>query len=105
MKSRVTFIDIRAKADFEAERIEGAVNIEDSWEEAPVYVVDDVEYYAIEDLLDNLDKTKGYVVYDQDGSGSTDIYDYMKDGDFDEVYDLMGGLDAWIEDGYPTVKS
>jgi rhodanese-related sulfurtransferase len=51
------------------------------------------------DRLDKLDKNKIYLGYCREGCGKTS--DTMKQLGFREVYEIEGGLQAWISQGFP----
>lgn len=52
--------------------------------------------------LDKLDKNKIYLVYCPTGCGKTS--DIMKQLGFREVYELEGGIQAWISQGFQIEK-
>ncbi len=84
-------IDVRTAEEFAEGHIENAVNI---------------DYYAstFESDIHALDKDKVYLIYCRSGNRSGKALDIMEDLGFQEVYDLGGGIVAWINAGLPTVN-
>ncbi len=54
------------------------------------------------DEIQKLDKSKPYGIYCRTGHRSGLALKVMKDLGFKEVYNLGGGMKAWIKDGLPT---
>ncbi len=84
-------LDVRTPSEYASGYIENAVNID--------YYADDFE-----DTLDQLDKSKTYLVYCRTGSRSASAMNIMKKLDFIEVYNMQGGITAWTSAGYPVVS-
>lgn len=84
-------LDVRTRSEFDSGHIENAVNL---------------DFYAdtFEDDLDALDKTKTYLVYCRTGNRSGQATDIMRYLNFEEVYDMLGGISEWIASGYPVVN-
>lgn len=78
-------IDDRATAKFNSSHIENAISIP--------YGLD------FADRLSKLDKNKIYLVYCPTGCGATSKT--MKQLGFKEVYEIEGGLNAWMSQGLP----
>ena len=80
-------IDVRTRGEFSGGYIENATNI---------------DFYSetFRDMLNNLDKSKTYLIYCRSG-GTLDI---MAELDFEEAYNMSGGMLQWVEEGFPTVK-
>ena len=80
-------LDVRTAAEFAEGHIENAENI---------------DFYSetFRDELDTLDKSKTYLIYCRSG-GTLDI---MAELDFEEAYNMSGGMLQWVEEGFPTVK-
>lgn len=55
-----------------------------------------------EDLLDELDKRKKYLVYCRSGNRSRQTMFLMRDLGFEEVYNLAEGIISWKENNYPV---
>lgn len=80
--SGIITLDIRTPEEFNEERIAGSVNI---------------DFYAsnFEDKLNELDKTKPYLIYCRSGHRSGIAHERMKELGFLQVYDLIGGINEW----------
>ena len=65
-----------------------------------------IDYYSPEfkSNISKLDKDKQYLVYCRTDNRSTAAVRLMLDLGFREVQNLIGGIEKWIQDGYPTVK-
>lgn len=84
-------IDVRTAAEFTEGYIETAENI---------------DFYAstFRNQLDDLDKSKTYLIYCRSGNRSGQARDIMAELHFEEVYNVSGGMIAWQAAGLPTVK-
>jgi rhodanese-related sulfurtransferase len=56
------------------------------------------------DDLDQLDKDDTYLVYCRTDNRSRSATDIMVELGFKDVYNMLGGIVQWNEDGYKTVK-
>jgi rhodanese-related sulfurtransferase len=83
-------LDVRTSEEFAAEHIENAVNI-------------NLNGPNFREAVNQLDKNKTYVVYCRTGVRAAEAAAIMKELGFKNVYD-MGGIEAWKEAGYPTVR-
>jgi rhodanese-related sulfurtransferase len=81
-------IDDRPPAQFMASHIAGAI---------------DIPFANYRKGVSSLDKNRIYLVYCWTGCGQSSSI--MKDLGFKEVYEIRGGLDAWVSEGLPLVKS
>jgi len=84
-------LDVRTPEEFLGEYIENAVNL---------------DYYSdtfIKDL-DKLDKNKTHLIYCRSGRRSENALNIMKELDFREVYNMLGGIIKWKSEGLPTTK-
>jgi rhodanese-related sulfurtransferase len=81
-------LDVRAPADFAAERIEAAVNL-------------DISDSAFQDRLGGFDRGPSFFVYCQHGGRSAQAADTMQAMGFRRIYVLQGGLEAWKLAGFP----
>ncbi len=83
-------IDVRTPEEFAAGYIEDAILI---------------DFYSatFRDELDNLDKNKEYLIYCHSGGRSGNTLDIVKELGFQEVYNMLGGINAWQEEGLPVV--
>lgn len=84
-------LDVRTELDYENGHLEQAINM---------------NYYADEfdQNLNLLNKNKSYLVYCAGGGRSTSTYNKMISLGFPRVYNMLGGINAWIGAGYPVVK-
>ncbi len=84
-------LDVRTPEEFLGEYIENAVNL---------------DYYSdtFRNDLDKLDKNKTYLIYCRSGRRSENALNIMKDLDFREVYNMLGGIIKWKSEGSATTK-
>jgi len=92
-KDNLNFVilDVRTPEEFLGEYIENAVNL---------------DYYSdtFRNDLDKLDKNKTYIIYCRSGRRSENALNIMKEQDFREVYNMLGGIIKWKSEGLPTTK-
>jgi phage shock protein E len=83
-------IDLRQATPFANGHIANAINI---------------DYYDpnFSTILDALDHSKKYLIHCQSGARSGLTFTMMQNKHFKEVYNMLGGITAWISAGYPTV--
>jgi len=84
-------IDVRTPEELAAEHIENAINI-------------DFYSEAFRDMLNTLDRNKTYLIYCKVGGRSGSALDIMAELNFKEVYNILGGINLWKTEGFPTVK-
>jgi rhodanese-related sulfurtransferase len=84
-------VDLRTPVEFEAGHLEGAYNI-------------DFTASDIHDKISKLDKEKKYLLYCRTGNKSGQTLDIMKEKEFVEVYNMLGGINEWNDEGYDVVK-
>jgi rhodanese-related sulfurtransferase len=84
-------LDVRTADEFNSGHIAGAINI---------------DYYSPEfkSNIGTLDKNKQYLIYCRTGIRGAAAARIMLDLGFKEVQNLAGGIEQWIQDGYPVVK-
>ena len=84
-------LDVRTAGEFAEGHVENALNI---------------DYYSetFEDELNQLDKTKTYLVYCRSGGRSRSAVDIMEGLNFREVYHMLGGIVQWQAEEMPTSK-
>jgi len=84
-------LDVRTPEEFLGEYIENAVNL---------------DYYSdtFRNNLDKLDKNKTYLIYCRSGRRSENALNIMKELDFREVYNMLGGIIKWKSEELPTTK-
>jgi rhodanese-related sulfurtransferase len=83
-------LDVRTPAEFDSGHLEGAEN---------------VDFYAPDFLsrLDALPRRVTYLIYCRSGGRSGSAHDEMESLGFATVYNMLGGITAWTDAGYPTV--
>ncbi len=84
-------IDVRTPEEFGEEHIEQATNI-------------DFYSEAFRDTLNALDKNKTYLIYCRVGGRSGSALDIMAELNFKEVHNILGGINQWKAEGFPTAK-
>jgi len=84
-------LDVRTPKEFLGEYIENAVNL---------------DYYSdtFRNDLDKLDKNKTYLIYCRSGRRGGNALNIMKELDFREVYNMLGGITKWKSEGLPIAK-
>ncbi len=84
-------LDVRTPEEYAEGHIEGAVNM---------------DYYhpGFQVELGRLDKTKVYLVYCRSGTRSEHTFQFMKEQQFKEVYEMKGGISSWREQRLPILK-
>ena len=87
----LVILDVRTPEEFTGGYIENAVNI---------------DFYSetFRDELANLDKNKTYLIYCRGGTRSRSTLDITTELDFEEAYNMSGGMLRWVEEEFPTVK-
>lgn len=80
-------LDVRTKLEFENGHIEGAINIPLS---------------ELEKRLGELNKTDEILVYCWAGQRSSQAVEILADNGFIGVYNMLNGIEAWIQGGHPT---
>ncbi|MEL7561708.1 rhodanese-like domain-containing protein [Dehalogenimonas sp. 4OHTPN] len=90
-KADFIILDVRTPAEFAAGHLAGAILI-------------DFNAGSFRTEVENLDKSKRYLVYCRTSNRSGQAVAVMKELGFKEVYDMDGGIVAWEAAGYPTVQ-
>jgi rhodanese-related sulfurtransferase len=88
--SNLLVVDVRTSGEFAQGHLQGAINI------------------PLSDLptqIGGLDPNRPILVYCQTGVRSAQASATLVNAGFTHVYDMEGGLTAWISEGYPTVTS
>ncbi len=85
----VQIIDVRTPEEFQSGYIEGAINLN---------IQDD----RFSEQILQLDKSKPVMVYCAKGGRSARAAAQLKEAGFQEVYDLPGGMEAWLSAGKKT---
>ena len=84
-------IDVRTSEEFAAGHIENAINI-------------DYRSEGFEDSINELEKSKAYLVYCRTARRSRSAVNIMEELDFNEIYHMLGGIVQWEEEGLPIAK-
>lgn len=84
-------VDVRTPNEYTDGHLENAVNI---------------DYYSagFSNDLEDLDKNLTYLIYCKSGSRSAGAFQTFQNKKFLKVYEMAGGISAWINAGYPVVK-
>ncbi len=84
-------LDVRTPEEFAEGYIENAILI---------------DYYSesFRNELNQLDKTKMYLIYCRSGNRSGKALDIMEELNFREVYNMTGGIIEWQAEELPTTK-
>jgi len=85
-------LDVRQAGPYAAGHLQNAINI---------------DYYApnFSTLIAALDHSKIYLVHCQSGGRSAATFAMMQTQHFREVYNMLGGMNAWLGAGYPVVTA
>ncbi len=90
-KNEIILVDVREPIEYEAEHIEGAMLV-------PLAELDRSKLSNIAD--------KAIVLYCRSGKRSESAYEKIKNYELKHnYYSLKGGILAWKEDGYETIKA
>ena len=89
--SNFVVLDVRTPEEFSDERIQGAVNL---------------DYFneSFSAVLGILDKNKTYLIHCRSGTRSGFALEVMKELEFWEVYNMLGGIVQWKEEGFETLQ-
>ena len=90
-EKKVIVLDVRTPQEFNQGRIAGAKNI-------------NFQGTDFEQRIDELDKSKSYLVHCASGGRSTRSLALFKKHSFQSVYHLDGGFKAWQKAGLPVEK-
>lgn len=84
-----TLLDVRTQGEYDEEHLANA------------YMRD---FYATDfrDQLDALSKNRVYLIYCRSGNRSGQAFDMMKELEFTEVYNMLGGITSWKNLNYPV---
>lgn len=88
---KVIVLDIRTPGEFNSGRIAGAKNI-------------DFQSPDFEQRIEQLDKSRSYLVHCASGGRSSHSLLLFKKHHFESVYHLDGGIKAWQKAGLPVQK-
>lgn len=82
-------IDVRTANEFATSHIKNAINIDFY---SPTFQQD----------IDTLDKSSKYLIHCAAGSRSAQAFTLMQGMQFKYVYNMLGGINGWINAGYPV---
>jgi rhodanese-related sulfurtransferase len=82
-------LDVRQATPYNIGHISGAINI-------------DFYNSNFSSLIGNLDQNKMYLIYCQSGGRSATTFTLMQTLNFREVYNMLGGMNSWLNAGYPV---
>ena len=85
-------VDVRTQEEFTAGHIKDAIQI-------------DYNSNTFNSELNVLNKKNTYIIYCRSGGRSGNALDIMQDLDFVEVYNILGGIEAWQAEGLPLEVS
>jgi len=88
----IILLDIRAEEEYKAAHIDDAICIP-------------LSELKNQSGLDELDKSKKIVVYGESGEDSAEACSILIQKDFKKVYNMLGGLKAWQQNGFPVSAS
>ena len=84
-------LDVRTPQEFSEGHLEDAVNI-------------DFRAEDFREKVNELDKSKTYLVYCRSGARSRSASDVMEELGFEEGYNMLGGIIQWEAEGLPVVR-
>lgn len=91
-QDNVIILDVRRQEEVAKGHIKGCSNI---------------DFYS-DDLIDKInliDKSKAIAVYCRSGGRSSKVAKLLQENGFNEIYQLLGGVMAWENEGFPLIKS
>jgi rhodanese-related sulfurtransferase len=82
-------LDVRRPTEYNPEHLEGAIN---------------KDYYSnyFESSIDSFDREKLYLIHCRSGARSANAFALMKSLGFNEVYNMLGGIKDWKNNGLPV---
>ncbi|AEG17921.1 rhodanese-like domain-containing protein [Methanobacterium paludis] len=89
--SNLVILDVRTPIEYGDGHLEGSKNI-------------DYKSNNFKKVIEEMDKTKTYILYCRSGVRSAKSYDIMKKLNFTDVYNVEGGIKGWMKKGLPIVK-
>jgi len=84
-------LDVRTAEEFNQGHIKGAINI-------------DIRQPNALENIDKLDHNAKYIVHCRTNHRSKIAVDHMRQNGFKTVYQMMDGMDGWIQNKLPTEK-
>lgn len=89
VSQNVVVLDVRSQAEFESGHIPGAKL---------------VPLPELEERIDELNKDQVIIVYCRTGSRSREASEILVQHGFENVYNMLGGVAAWMDAGFPIVS-
>jgi len=88
--SKIVIIDVRTPLEYQSGHLDGAINL---------------DYYSDGFLnnLTSLDKNSTYIIYCRTGIRGGMALETMRDLGFKNVYNIIGGLTQWAQEGRPMI--
>jgi rhodanese-related sulfurtransferase len=83
-----TILDVRTPQEYAGGHLSGAINL-------------DFYSKSFRNELNQLDKNKTYLIYCRTGRRSRVTLNMMRELGFSGVYDISGGIKAWLAEGLP----
>ena len=90
-KPNLVIVDVRTSEEYSTGYIEGAMNL---CAECDAQL-----------LLDNLNTDDEILLYCRTGRRSANALRILRENDYEKVYNMVGGIEAWKNAGYPVVES
>jgi len=90
-KPNLVIVDVRTPEEFSTGYIEGAMNL---CAECDAQL-----------LLDNLNTDDEILLYCRTGRRSANALRILRENGYEKVYNMVGGIEAWKNAGYPVVES
>lgn len=89
--NKLVIIDVRPSKEYINGHIKNAINL-------------NPHSHTLRERLTELDKSKTYIVYCNNGVRSGEIINLMRELGFLRVYNILGGITQWEAEGLPLVK-
>jgi rhodanese-related sulfurtransferase len=107
-KGDVFILDVRTPDEFNAGHIEGATmiplaSLKNPAGEPKLPAEDLLAYYIEKEIGLPTDKGKNILVYCKTGSRSITASNMLVTADYTNVHNMNGGIESWIDAGYPIV--
>lgn len=90
-KLNLVIVDVRTSLEYETGHIEGSINL-------------CLTCYP-EILLNNLNPNDEILLYCKAGMRSANAMRILKENGYYKVYNMLGGIEAWRNAGYPVIES
>jgi rhodanese-related sulfurtransferase len=88
---KLIIIDVRTVEEFNSGHIKGAINI-------------DIRQPNALSKIDKLDHNAKYIVHCRTNRRSKNVVDYMVQQKFIAVYQMVDGMNGWVQNNLPLVK-